>query len=378
MGDKNEPLTGFSWRSGIERDTTGIVLWSDVFLTTNENGDKLAIILMDTQGLFGSSTSPVDNKRIFQLVTLLSSIQILNLYDVIQEDHLEYLNIATDFANNSNDKTFQKLLFLMRDWKLSDDFNELEGSAYINQVFKTKDGQPEALKVIRRNIRSSFDLISCLLLPFPGKSLTKMNYDGCWSVMDDDFKCALEYSIENLLEPKKLIVKQVYNQKVTAGELREYMKLCFKMFESNEDVKPESLYELSVAMPQSRSVDKSMDNYKNEFNCDDNNHLIAKKSATNVFDEADKIGAKKHHLSRKNMSERNSDEFSGMSKSDKQINVDSSTLKSKSLSRSSKEPLPVVDSTISSNKVDKPRELWSSFNIFEKKHKDPKRRNTNF
>jgi len=122
MGDSNEPLFGFSSRPGISRDTTGILFWNDVFLYNNERtGEKIAIIVMDTQGLFDNDTSPLDNSRIFALSTLISSIQVLNLTGVIQEDQLQYLQFATEFAkfatsDSISGKAFQKLLFLIRDW----------------------------------------------------------------------------------------------------------------------------------------------------------------------------------------------------------------------------------------------------------------------
>jgi atlastin len=84
MGGVDEPLRGFSWKSGSKRDTTGIILWSDVFLHTKEtNGEKFAIVVMDTQGLFDNQTTSVDNSRIFALSTLISSVQVLNLSMII-------------------------------------------------------------------------------------------------------------------------------------------------------------------------------------------------------------------------------------------------------------------------------------------------------
>ena len=92
MGHKDDPLKGFSWRSGTARDTTGIKIWNDVFLYEDPStGDKIAIIIMDTQGLFDNETSPDGNARIFSLGTLISSIQVLNLMQIIQEDHLQYV-----------------------------------------------------------------------------------------------------------------------------------------------------------------------------------------------------------------------------------------------------------------------------------------------
>ena len=34
MGREDEPLKGFSWRGGIERNTMGILMWSKPFIVT--------------------------------------------------------------------------------------------------------------------------------------------------------------------------------------------------------------------------------------------------------------------------------------------------------------------------------------------------------
>ena len=103
-------------------------MWNDVFLHTNENGEKLAIIVLDTQGLFDNDTSAQDNSRIFAIGTLISSIQVLNISMQIQEDQLQYLQFATDFAKfaskdcQKDGKCFQNLTFLIRDWVSFDDY----------------------------------------------------------------------------------------------------------------------------------------------------------------------------------------------------------------------------------------------------------------
>lgn len=94
MGDPEEPLQGFSFKAGSTRDTTGMVFWSDVFLYDDEFKGKIAIVVMDTQGLFDSKTPPADNTKIFALGTLISSIQLYNLNGVVQEDQLQYLQVS--------------------------------------------------------------------------------------------------------------------------------------------------------------------------------------------------------------------------------------------------------------------------------------------
>ena len=124
LGDEDEPLKGFSWRSGFNRDTTGIVIWNDIFLHSDKkNDEKIAIIMVDSQGIFDDESSPIDSYKIFALGTLISSIQVLNLSNFIHEDQLQYLQFATEFArykftDNQQDsgKCFQNLTFLIRDW----------------------------------------------------------------------------------------------------------------------------------------------------------------------------------------------------------------------------------------------------------------------
>ena len=42
MGKDEEALTGFSWRSGSDRETTGILMWSRPFIATiPETGEEV-------------------------------------------------------------------------------------------------------------------------------------------------------------------------------------------------------------------------------------------------------------------------------------------------------------------------------------------------
>ena len=51
IGGAEEPLGGFSWRGGAQRDTTGLVFWTDVFFHGGKyDTNKMAILLVDTQG----------------------------------------------------------------------------------------------------------------------------------------------------------------------------------------------------------------------------------------------------------------------------------------------------------------------------------------
>ncbi len=76
--------SSFQWRAGKERTTTGIWMWSEPFIRRVANGEEVAVLLMDTQGMFDNETSMNLTACIFGLSTLLSSYQIYNVQNRIQ------------------------------------------------------------------------------------------------------------------------------------------------------------------------------------------------------------------------------------------------------------------------------------------------------
>jgi atlastin len=169
-------------------------LWSDVFLYDDPNGDKIAIYLMDTQGLFDHKSSSTDNSRIFSLSTMISSIQILNLLNIIQENQLQYLQFATEYARyasaDEEKSPFQNLMILIRDWNSPEEYKYglRGGNAYLNSFLEIHDFQTRELQSVRRYLRSSFEKIDCFLMPHPGRAVARdSTYDGRWSEIDEDF-----------------------------------------------------------------------------------------------------------------------------------------------------------------------------------------------
>ena len=44
MGGEDDQLTGFSWRSGSDRETTGILMWSKAFIATlPQTGEEVSV-----------------------------------------------------------------------------------------------------------------------------------------------------------------------------------------------------------------------------------------------------------------------------------------------------------------------------------------------
>ncbi|XP_041037909.1 atlastin-3-like, partial [Carcharodon carcharias] len=185
MGRDDKPLTGFSWRGGSDPETNGIQLWAEVFIVQKKDGRKVAVLLMDTQGAFDNQSTVKDCATIFALSTMMSSVQVYNLTNNIQEDDLQHLQLFTEYGRLAMDesslKPFQTLLFLVRDWSFPYEFPYgLEGGKnFLERRLQVKAHQHEELQLVRRHIHSCFSNIYSFLMPHPGLHVaTSPTFDG--------------------------------------------------------------------------------------------------------------------------------------------------------------------------------------------------------
>ncbi|XP_021922722.1 atlastin isoform X3 [Zootermopsis nevadensis] len=248
MGNEEEPLQGFSWRGGSERDTTGILIWSEVFVTDLPNGEQVAVILMDTQGAFDSESTVRDCATVFALSTMLSSVQIYNLLHNIQEDDLQHLQLFTEYGRlaleDAGHTPFQKLQFLVRDWSFpyEADYGDKGGEIILNRRLQISNKQHPELQSLRKHIRSCFSGISCFLMPHPGlKVATNPEFDGKLSDIETDFKKQLQKLVPMMLAPENLVVKEIGGQRVKAKELLQYFKSYLEIYKGDELPEPKSM-----------------------------------------------------------------------------------------------------------------------------------------
>ncbi|CAM9758698.1 unnamed protein product, partial [Laminaria digitata] len=71
-GGEESALRSFAWRGGVEPMTTGIWVWSEPFVRRTEGGKEVAVLLVDTQGMFDNETSMGLTACIFAVSTLVS------------------------------------------------------------------------------------------------------------------------------------------------------------------------------------------------------------------------------------------------------------------------------------------------------------------
>nr|XP_022911777.1 atlastin [Onthophagus taurus] len=248
LGPDNAPLDGFSWRGGSERDTTGILMWSEIFLSQLSTGEKVAIILLDTQGAFDSESTVKDCATVFALSTMISSVQIYNLSQNIQEDDLQHLQLFTEYGRlaleDSGKAPFQRLQFLVRDWSFpyEAEYGAVGGKKLLDRRLQVNDKQHPELQSLRRHIQSCFSEIACFLMPHPGlKVATNPNFDGRLSDIDPEFKQNLQILVPMILAPENLVLKSISGQKVKARDLVQYFKSYIQIYSGNELPEPKSM-----------------------------------------------------------------------------------------------------------------------------------------
>lgn len=272
LQDQDMPLKGFSWRGGAERDTTGILMWSEPFLVPLEKrkgGPKeAAVLLMDTQGAFDSEYTVKDSATVFALSTMTSSIQVFNVLHNLQEDNLQVLQTFTEYGRlameESDETPFQNLIFLVRDWSFAyeHEFGLTGGDQLLEKKLIVNDRQPLQLQRVRKHIRSCFNSISCFLMPHPGKTVaTNPKFDGRISAIDEDFLEQLKVFVPILLSPKNLVVKQIGGSDVTGRQLLEYFKVYINIFKGETMPEPKSMLEATAEANNRAAVALARDHY---------------------------------------------------------------------------------------------------------------------
>ncbi|XP_033216040.1 atlastin isoform X2 [Belonocnema kinseyi] len=274
LGGDNDPLSGFSWRGGSERDTTGILMWSKVFLSTLPNGEKVAIILMDTQGTFDSQSTVRDCATVFALSTMLSSVQIYNLSQNIQEDDLQHLQLFTEYGRLALEKSgstpFQRLQFLVRDWSYpyEAEYGSDGGQKILERRLQISDKQHPELQSLRKHITACFSDISCFLMPHPGLSIaTNPKFDGRLSDIEPEFKKQLKKLVPMLLSPENLVTKKINGQIVKARELVEYFKSYIKIYKGDELPEPKSMLVATAEANNLSAVADAKELYMQMMDC---------------------------------------------------------------------------------------------------------------
>lgn len=260
---------GFSWRPGGARNTTGMWIWSKPFIRRNplfvpgstKEPENIAVLLVDTQGMFDMDTTQMLTAAIFGLSTMVSSYLVYNVEKRVQEDNLQHLALFTEYGrialgaiqeNTGKDikkiQPFQTLEFLVRDFQDYEDEDNAEGciaemKPYLDKFLEGASSHKDMAEV-RAHIHDCFECPSVFMLPHPGHEVTKKTFKGDLGVVNPAFFALvhrLAISIfgtnsptptpkQKECEKASVIKKRVGERWITAPELFGYIKNYVKVF----------------------------------------------------------------------------------------------------------------------------------------------------
>ncbi|KAI1306741.1 Atlastin-1 [Halotydeus destructor] len=236
-GDLNAPLKGFSWRPGYQRDTCGISMWSKPFVLKRNYGQHVCVLLMDTQCDFDGKHTVAEAASINALSTLLSSVQVYNLMDNLRYIDLENLELFTEYGSlaveESDAKPFQKLLFLISDFRHSNKFEYglAGGKKYLEDILHDADTNIAESKKVTANIRRLYETLDCFLMPYPGEKVdTSKAFGGKLGDINALFLRELQVLVPYLLKPENLAVKRINGQDVAGTQLLDHFRALLKVF----------------------------------------------------------------------------------------------------------------------------------------------------
>ena len=313
LGDEDEPLVGFRWRGGCDRETTGIILWSEIFKIKRDDGSEVAVMLMDTQGAFDGESSIRECITIFALSTMVSSIQIYNLSQHIQENDLQHLELFIEYGRlaleNSECKPFQSLKFLIRDWSYPYEYpyGKEGGRKLLDKKLDVCEDQSEEIKKVRTNIKLCFEELSCYLLPHPGLNVaTNPNFNGCLKEIQSVFKDHIKLLVPLLFAPENLKVKRINGADICCGELLSHFTSYMNVFNDDKLPEPQSVLNATADLSNINLSNKCLCTYTDRMDklCKNHNGYLQPKQmerlhqesmdkALNEFDNKRKLGGEK-------------------------------------------------------------------------------------
>jgi atlastin len=259
----------FESRSSTDRVTSGIWFYSRPFVITNLNGQKVAVLLMDTQGLFDVGAASKLDAPIFALSVLLSSKQIINKRGQFNASDWQLLNMFTEFANEIvrrlhrgkdpkvlGEKAFQELEFLARDFQNFEMDIEDVGTTDCNGLKVTMDsflahctessneyldGMTKQMathhKPISDRIQNLYTTISCTCLCHPGDKMISRRWNGDGNLLTPTFRALVaRYCRNNFANP--IIKQDILGNQMSFDSfitwVREFTKCMMDTMESGQ------------------------------------------------------------------------------------------------------------------------------------------------
>lgn len=178
---------GFSVGPTVNPCTKGLWIWSKPIYGTSEDGSRLPVLLIDTEGFGAFDEDHNHDIRIFTLAILLSSYFVYNSLGSIDENAIQSLNFVINLSkhiqmksNSSYSETdpeelanlFPSFLWVLRDFALQlvdENGEQITAKEYLEKVFDTSKAfyEQDQKIVIRKLIKTYFKDRDCFTMVRP-------------------------------------------------------------------------------------------------------------------------------------------------------------------------------------------------------------------
>ncbi|XP_077970314.1 atlastin-1-like [Styela clava] len=257
---------GFKWKNGSKAHTLGIFVCPEIFYV-KKNGEKVGVLIVDTQGLFDSNSSPDTNVNLMSISALLSSHQILNFQRKVCGTDLEHLQLSLEYALAASrsfpvkEKSFQKLTFLVRDWPNPDEHKFGQGGdEYIDGILKNID----PIQQVKKSIHSGFEHVNGFLMCRPNE---KIDVNGTFEDLQNSditgsFREHIIMLVDSVLNPKNLVVKKMFGQPISANGLINLISEVSNNIKSGKQPKIETLLESTIKANNATALQEAVLKYR--------------------------------------------------------------------------------------------------------------------
>ncbi|CDW55934.1 atlastin [Trichuris trichiura] len=304
LNDDASSLEGFSWRGGAERDTSGVLLWSQPFVLLITFRSFIIVL---------KGRCPLNSERLCLRFLVFLRRYIYNLSQNIQEDDLQHLQLFTEYgrlALEDNVKPFQVSFLNSLVKNLTAPLIEELSISRTRLELSLRTQHPE-LQQLRQHISTCFTDISCFLMPHPGlKVATSPNFHGQLSDIEVEFKRQLMNFVPQILAPNNLVIKKINGREICCRELLEYFRSYMKVFAGEDLPEPKSMLLATAEANNLAAVANARALYCNEMEevCGgdtpylapeelEGQHMEKRSKSIRMFKNVRKMGGEEYSLS---------------------------------------------------------------------------------
>ncbi|RNA20658.1 Guanylate-binding N-terminal domain containing [Brachionus plicatilis] len=273
-----DPRNGFEISHIDEPCTKGIFMSTKIMEHTDKNGEKMKLILLDTEGLESKESSKEWDCKIFVLSLLLSLYFIYNTNGTYTRDDLEKLSFVAQISkkirkNSSSEmdlNDFPQLMWVCRDYKFEIKA-ETDGRDALKKFMQTHF-ETENLNKTKDSFVNSFKNIDGFYLPLPdlvhknGLSNKKLllgieNYE--WHDFSGEFYDEMNKLCQKIKENVQI---KMFDKKKLRGKIfSEFIKNVVEHLNDEKTILVVDMVDALIKIDANRNLDEIKTKYSNRL-----------------------------------------------------------------------------------------------------------------